>query len=133
GANRTDEPALKWRTNVKQLVMFAAALLVLVAEPASAAQSTTPSFYDGNGGYAGSFVTQGNNTSFYSNGHFVGRAVRNNDGTTSFFEPSGHLTGNSPVQKRKRKIVGLGPLLKRIPVTFERSLHAGRSSCILVG
>jgi hypothetical protein len=26
-----------------------------------------------------------------------------------------------------------GRELERIPVTFERSLHAGRSSCILVG
>jgi hypothetical protein len=77
--------------------MFAAALLVLAAVPASAAQSTTPSFYDGNGG----FVRQGNNTWFYGNGRFIGGAVRNSDGTTSFYDRSGHLTGSSPVQNGK--------------------------------
>ena len=81
--------------------MFAAALLVLAAVPASAAQPITRSFYDGNGGYTGSFVRQGNNTWFYGDGRFVGSAVRNSDGTTSFYDRSGHFTGSSTVQNGK--------------------------------
>jgi hypothetical protein len=58
--------------------------------------STSRSFYDSRGSFAGSAVTRGNSTSFTDrNGRFDGTAIRNSDGTTSFYDRNGHFTGSS--------------------------------------
>jgi hypothetical protein len=83
--------------------MLIVALLLAATDLAVAQQSTTRSFYDRNGGFAGSSVTtprgqvQGSGTSsFYdSSGHFTGSAIRNSDGTTSLYDRNGHFTGSS--------------------------------------
>ena len=57
--------------------------------------STSRSFYDRNGSFAGSSVTRGNSTSFTDrNGRFDGSAIRNSDGTISFYDKSGHFIGS---------------------------------------
>jgi hypothetical protein len=44
---------------------------------------------------AGSSVTPGNQTTLTDrNGRFDGRAIRYSDGTTSFYDKSGHFTGS---------------------------------------
>jgi hypothetical protein len=62
-----------------------------LAEPA-----TSRSFYDPNGSFAGSSVTRGNSTSFTDrNGRFDGSAIKNSDGTTSYYDARGRFTGSS--------------------------------------
>ena len=79
-------------------MMFKTLALATVLLPSIAfgQSSTSRSFYDRNGSFAGSSVTHGNSTSVYDrNGRFDGTAIRNSDGTTSFYERSGHFTGSS--------------------------------------
>ena len=87
---------------MKLVSMFAASLLVLAVAPALAQQSSSRSFYDNNGSFAGRSVTRSNNTSVYDkSGHFAGSSIRNSNGTTSFYNgttifygKSGHFTGS---------------------------------------
>jgi hypothetical protein len=73
-----------------------AAIIITAPTLAQAQQSTSRSFYDRNGSFAGSSVTRGNSTSFTDrNGRFDGTAIRNSDGTTSFYDRRGHFTGSS--------------------------------------
>jgi hypothetical protein len=80
-----------------------AAFLLAAIDLAAAQQSTSRSFYDRNGSFAGSSVTtprgpvQGSGTSsFYGpDGHFTGSAIRNSDGTTSLYDRNGRFTGSS--------------------------------------
>ena len=84
-------------------MLFYIFVLVAVLATPAAAQSSTRSFYDGRGSFAGSSVTtppgsstQGAGTSsFYDrSGHFSGSAIRNSDGTTSLYDGRGHYTGS---------------------------------------
>ena len=78
--------------------MFKTLILATVLLPSLAfgQSSTSRSFYDRNGSFAGSSVTRGNSTSFSDrNGRFDGTAIRNSDGTTSLYDKSGHFTGSS--------------------------------------
>jgi hypothetical protein len=74
------------------------ALLVIAMwfiSAAGAEPSSSRSFYDRNGSFAGSSVTRGNATSFTDrNGRFDGTAIRNSDGTTSLYDRNGHFTGS---------------------------------------
>ena len=66
------------------------------------AQSTTRSFYDNRGSFAGSSVTRGNSTSFSDGqGRFSGSAIRHGN-STSFYDKSGHYTGSSINTSPKR-------------------------------
>jgi hypothetical protein len=68
---------------------------VLLPSIAFGQSSTSRSFYDSRGSFAGSSVTRGNETSFSDrNGRFNGTAIRNSDGTTSFYDRNGHFTGS---------------------------------------
>ena len=80
--------------------MFKTVILATVLLPSLAfgQSSTSRSFYDRNGSFAGSATTyeQGRRDSFYDkSGRFSGSAIRNSDGTTSFYDRSGHFTGSS--------------------------------------
>src|SRR6478672_10867180 len=65
-------------------------LTIAVLMTQAKAQSTTRSFYDNRGSFAGSSVTRGNSTSFSDGqGRFSGSAIRHGN-STSFYEKSGH-------------------------------------------
>ena len=74
-------------------------ILVVLALPAGAAAAeftTTRSFYDSHGSFAGQSFTRGNSTSFSDGqGRFSGSAIRNSNGTTSFYDGRGRFTGSS--------------------------------------
>jgi hypothetical protein len=76
-------------------------LLIIVAlitwlTSAMAEQSSSRSFYDRSGSFAGSSVTRGNSTSFTDrNGRFDGTAIKNSDGTTSLYDRNGHFIGST--------------------------------------
>ena len=58
--------------------------------------TTTRSFYDSHGSFAGQSFTRGNSTSFSDGqGRFSGSAIRNSNGTTSFYDGRGRFTGSS--------------------------------------
>ena len=79
-------------------MMFKTLVLATVLLPSIAfgQSSTSRSFHDSRGSFAGSSVTRGNETSFSDrNGRFDGTAIRNSDGTTSFYDKRGHFTGSS--------------------------------------
>jgi len=81
------------------------ALLITFGTGNSQAQSRDQqrSYYDRNGGFAGSSIDHGKDASFYDrSGRFSGSAIRNSDGTTSFYDKSGHFTGSS-VDTTQRK------------------------------
>jgi hypothetical protein len=85
---------LKKESEMKYLL--ALATLVLVATNAGAEPSTSRSFYDRNGSFAGSSSTHGNSTSFTDrNGRFDGTSIKNSDGTTSVYDRNGHFVGSS--------------------------------------
>jgi hypothetical protein len=70
--------------------------LTLVVTNANAEPSTSRSFYDGKGSFAGSSTTNGNSTSFTDrNGRFDGTSIKNSDGTTSVYDRNGHFVGSS--------------------------------------
>jgi hypothetical protein len=72
------------------------ALLLAAIDLAAAQQSTSRSFYDRNGSFAGSSVERGSSTSLYDrSGKFDGSVIRNSDGTRSFYDARGHFTGSS--------------------------------------
>jgi hypothetical protein len=74
---------------------MAVLIVLFVAGPALAQSTTTRSFYDSNGSFAGSSATRGNTTSFSDQaGRFKGSAIRNSDGTTSLYDRNGHFTGS---------------------------------------
>jgi hypothetical protein len=74
-------------------LLFLAALLG--ATLASADPLDTRSFYDRNGGFAGSSSSHQNTTSYSDrDGRFNGSAIRNSDGTTSLYDARGHFTGS---------------------------------------
>jgi hypothetical protein len=82
---------------------FANAAIVLIifapimwAASALAEPSSSKSFYDRNGSFAGSSVTRGNTTRVYdARGRFDGTAIKNSDGTTSFYDARGRFTGST--------------------------------------
>jgi hypothetical protein len=79
---------------MKRFLIAATALVALTAS--ASAQSTTRSFYNGSGSFAGSSVTRGNSTSFTDDrGSFAGSAIRNSNGTTSTYDRNGHFTGSA--------------------------------------
>ena len=81
---------MKVQKVLASLVLIGATATAALAEP-----STSRSFYDRNGSFAGSSVTRGNQTTFTErNGRFDGSAIRNSDGTTSFYDRNGHFTGS---------------------------------------
>jgi hypothetical protein len=83
--------------------MLIVAFLLAATDLAAAQQSTTRSFYDQRGSFAGSSVTtprgqvQGSGTSsFYgADGHFTGSAIHNRDGTTNLYDARGRFMGSS--------------------------------------
>jgi hypothetical protein len=70
-------------------------LLVTLASAAQAQSSTTRSFYNERGSFAGSSVTRGNSSSFYDGqGRFAGSSVQHGK-WTSFYDGRGRYTGTS--------------------------------------
>src|SRR5262249_43011084 len=54
------------------------------------------SYYDRSGSFAGSSNSHGNTESYYDKSdHFSGSAIRNSDGTTSYFGPDSKFRGSS--------------------------------------
>jgi hypothetical protein len=78
--------------------VFALALLWVCfafADPLNSSRDRSDAFYDRNGSFAGSTITHGNSTSAYDQaGRYDGQAIRNSDGTTSFYDHSGHFVGS---------------------------------------
>jgi hypothetical protein len=82
---------MKMEKALSSLLVIGATATAALAEP-----STSRSFYDRNGSFAGSSMTQGNSTSVYDrNGHFDGSSIRNSHGTTSFYDRNGHFVDSS--------------------------------------
>jgi hypothetical protein len=74
---------------------FAAAFPLLAFVAVAGAQTSTKSFYNKNGSFAGSSVTRGNSSSFYNErGSFAGSAIRHGN-STSFYDGHGRYTGSS--------------------------------------
>lgn len=66
------------------------------------AQSTTRSFYDNRGSFAGSSVTRGNSTSFSDGrGRFSGSAIWHGN-SMSFYDRSGRYTGSVTNTSQRR-------------------------------
>jgi hypothetical protein len=83
------------------LVLLAIVFLIIFGWPASA-QTSTRSFYDSNGSFAGQSFQHERSTSFSDrNGLYAGSSIRNSDGTTSFYDRSGHFTGSSIATSRE--------------------------------
>ena len=81
---------------MKLVMLCAASVAILAAAPYASAESTTRSFYDSRGSFAGSSVTRGNSTNVYDHsGRFDGSIIRNNNGTRSFYNRSGRFSGSS--------------------------------------
>jgi hypothetical protein len=81
-------------------ILWAAVALGVLTIPA-AAQSTSRSFYDNRGSFAGGIIwngqswTRGNTTSFSDGqGRFSGSAIRHGN-STSFYDGRGRYTGTS--------------------------------------
>jgi hypothetical protein len=88
----------KTSTPLKRLAMFKTLMLATVLLPSIAfgQSSTSRSFYDRSGSFAGSSVTRGNQTTFTDrNGRFDGTSIRNRDGTTSVYDARGRFVGSS--------------------------------------
>jgi hypothetical protein len=82
-------------TLVCMVLLIIVALITWLAS-ALAEPSSSRSFYDRNGSFAGSSTTRGNATTFTDrNGRFDGTAIRNSDGTTSLYDRNGHFTGST--------------------------------------
>jgi hypothetical protein len=83
---------------MKRLDLMVGVLLVaaiLGATLANADPLDTRSFYDRNGGFAGSSSAHQNTTSYSDrDGRFSGSSIRNSDGTTSLYDRNGHFTGS---------------------------------------
>jgi cell division protein FtsI/penicillin-binding protein 2 len=76
--------------------LLAIAVAMWFISAVRAEPSTSRSYYDQRGSFAGSSVTRGNQTTFTDrNGRFDGTAIKNSDGTTSFYDKSGRFTGSS--------------------------------------
>lgn len=70
-----------------------AALLAAIGAPATA-QTSTHSFYNERGSFAGQAVTRGNSTSYSDGqGRFSGSAIKHGGGT-SFYDARGRNTGS---------------------------------------
>jgi hypothetical protein len=66
----------------------------------AAAQSTTRSFYNERGSFAGSSVTRGNSSSFYDwQGRFSGSAIRHGN-STSFYDGRGRYSSINTSPRR---------------------------------
>jgi hypothetical protein len=77
---------------ITRLLLCTATILALTAS--ANAESTTRSFYNDNGSFAGNSVTRGNSTSFYdSRGSFAGTSIRHGN-QTSTYDGRGHYTGS---------------------------------------
>jgi hypothetical protein len=75
-------------------IILALAPTLALTEPAEA-QSTSRSFYNERGSFAGSSVTRGNSSSFYDGqGRFSGSAIKHGN-STSFYDGRGRYTGSS--------------------------------------
>jgi hypothetical protein len=73
-------------------IAVSAALLAPLAE--ASAQTSTRSFYNERGSFAGQSFTRGNSTAFSDGqGRFSGRAIRHGN-STSFYDGRGHHTGS---------------------------------------
>lgn len=84
-------------------VALLCAVAVVAMLPMSAEAQQSRSFYDQRGSFAGTSLTRGNSTSVYNGrGSFAGSSIRNSDGTTSFYDRSGHFTGSSTNTLAKR-------------------------------
>jgi hypothetical protein len=95
--NRRQQAEWAWHC-CKRLLFWAAMIWLLhamLASGAKAESSTSRSFYNERGSFAGSSISRGNSTSFYgSNGSFAGSAIRHGN-STSFYDGRGHFTGSS--------------------------------------
>jgi hypothetical protein len=86
---------------MKYVLAFALVLATLpaVAQTWSQPQTTieSRSFYDRNGGLAGSSSTLKNGTTslYDARGSYAGQSIRNSDGTTSLYDRNGHFTGST--------------------------------------
>jgi hypothetical protein len=86
-----------------RLTTIAIVVLFALAFATSAFSFETKSFYDRNGGFAGSSSSTNNTTSFSDrNGRFDGSTIRNSDGTTSAYDRNGHFVGSSVNTSPKR-------------------------------
>jgi hypothetical protein len=76
-----------------RLLLCTATILALTAQ-ANAQSSTTRSFYNERGSFAGSSITRGKSSSFYDGqGRFSGSAIRHGN-STSFYDRNGHYSGS---------------------------------------
>jgi hypothetical protein len=82
-------------------LLISAATLALLATSAAAQSTTTKSFYDNRGSFAGGIIwngqswTRGNATSFSDGrGRFSGSSIRHGN-STSFYDGRGRYTGSS--------------------------------------
>jgi hypothetical protein len=77
---------------MRKLLIIAA---VLVSTVVAHAQSTSRSFYNERGSFAGSSITRGKSSSFYdSQGRFSGSTIKHGN-STSFYDGRGRFTGSS--------------------------------------
>jgi hypothetical protein len=75
-------------------ILIAPAVLAILATPALAQSSTSRSFYNGSGSFAGSSVTRGNSSSFYDGqGRFSGSSIRHGN-QTSIYDGRGRYSGS---------------------------------------
>jgi hypothetical protein len=96
-AYRTIPETTKGIEGTQSTTMLKTLILATVLLPSLAfgQSSTSRSFYDRNGSFAGSSVTRGNETTFTDrNGRFDGTSIKNSDGTTSVYDRNGHFTGS---------------------------------------
>jgi hypothetical protein len=75
-------------------IIIALAPTLALAEPAAAQSTTTKSYNDNRGSFAGQSWTRGNTTSFSDGqGRFSGSAIRHGN-STSFYDGRGRYTGS---------------------------------------
>jgi hypothetical protein len=76
-------------------ISLAALAIALLAVSEAHAQSTSRSFYNERGSFAGSSVTRDRSTSFYdARGRFAGTAIKHGN-STSFYDGRGRFTGSA--------------------------------------
>jgi hypothetical protein len=83
-------------TATQALVTIAIALAIVVVIKAIQARAGETPVYDKNGHYQGSVFDYGKTQTYTDrNGHFNGSAVKNGNGTTSFFNRNGQFSGSA--------------------------------------
>jgi len=85
-----------WHSFRRVVFWFGLLWILFSIMPAKAEPSSSRSYYDKGGSFAGSTITRGNSTNAYDkSGHLSGTVIRNSNGTSSFYDGRGHFTGSS--------------------------------------